>query len=135
MEAPDLTQILVVEDNADDSFILTRQLAKAQIDDHVTVIEDGKKAFDFLLKAQPKPLAIFLDLHLHGLSGLQLLATIREESSIREVPVIIMTGSSDPKHEDECRRLGITAYLAKPVALTTFIKTVAHLFPKIASPT
>lgn len=126
------TPILVVEDNADDSFLLTRQLARAQFDDCVTVIGNGQDAFDFLMHTSAVPLAIFLDLRLPGMSGTQLLEKIRGESRLQAVPVIVMTGSVDPRDVEECSRLGVTAYLPKPVTLTTFIKTVAHLFPKMA---
>ena len=132
MESASSTSILVVEDNADDSFMLTRQLQKAQIDDHATVIENGEAALNFLLKAERPPLAIFLDLRLPGLSGIELLKRVKQDSRLQSIPVIIMTGSTDPKHLDECTRLGATAFLEKPVALTTFIKTVAHLFPRTA---
>jgi CheY-like chemotaxis protein len=127
---PTTTNILVVEDNADDSFMLTRQLEKAQIDDHVTVIENGKDALEFLLSSSQLPLAIFLDLKLPGLSGVELLQKVKEEPRLEKVPIIIMTGSSNPNDLKECTRLGVTAFLEKPVALTTFIRTVAHLFPR-----
>jgi len=122
------TPILVVEDNANDSYLLTRQLARAHFEDCVTVIGNGQDAFDYLLRA-PTPLAVFLDLRLPGMSGIQLLEKIRQEERLRTVPVIVMTGSVDPKDVEECSRLGVTAYLPKPVGLSTFIKTVAHLFP------
>ena len=124
----------MVEDNADDSFMLTRQIEKAQIDDHVTVIENGAMAHQFLLNTPQPPLAIFLDLRLPGLSGVELLKKVRHDPRLHSVPVIVMTGSSDPKHLEECTRLGVTAFLEKPVSLTTFIKTVAHLFPRAADP-
>jgi len=124
------TSILVVEDNADDSFLLTRQLARAHFEDCVTVIGNGQDAFDYLQHAAT-PLAVFLDLRLPGISGLQLLEKIRADARLRSVPVIVMTGSVDPKDVAECSRLGVTAYLPKPVGLTTFIKTVAHLFPAV----
>jgi two-component system, response regulator len=134
MELTDHTRILIVEDDENDSFLLTRQLAKAQIDDHVTVIANGEDAFDFLLTTPHLPIAIFLDLRLEGgMGGLQLLEKIRNEKRLKEVPVIIMTGSNDAKDMETGERLGATAYLLKPVAVTTFIKTVAHLFPKLAS--
>jgi CheY-like chemotaxis protein len=128
------TNILIVEDDADDSFMLVRQLEKAQIDDHVTVVEDGQKALTFLLAAKQLPLAIFLDLRLPGMNGLELLEKIRSNPSLQSLPVIIMTGSSDPSDVAECSRLGVTAFLEKPVSLTDFIKTVAHLFPKAVAP-
>ena len=124
------TNILIVEDDADDSFMLIRQLEKAEIDDHVTVVDHGGKALELLTSGAALPLAIFLDLRLPGLSGIELLTKIREDPKLRELPVIVMTGSTDPKDVTECERLGVTAFLEKPVALTSFIKTVAHLFPK-----
>ena len=59
-------QVLLVEDDANDSFLLTRQLAQAQIDDQVTVIGNGTAALDFLEKSKTLPIIIFLDLKLPG---------------------------------------------------------------------
>ena len=134
MERPRSTKILVVEDDADDSFMLMRQLEKAQIDDQVTVIENGQRALAFLEEANEMPLAMFLDLRLPGLSGLDLLEKMKKDPRFESIPVIIMTGSTNPNDVAECKRLGATAFLEKPIALTDFIKTVAHLFPKTAAP-
>ena len=133
MEPETSTQILVVEDNVDDSFLLTRQLARAHIDDCVTVIGDGRDALDFLLHGTVSPLAVFLDLRLPGLSGIQVLEAIRQEPRLKRTPVIIMTASIDPKDVEECTRLGVTAYLPKPVNITTFIKIVAPLFSQVTA--
>ena len=127
------TRILVVEDDQDDSFLLTRQLAKAQIDDHVTVIGNGREAWEFLLNSTRLPIAIFLDLKLPELSGLELLERVRREPRLESLPVIVMTGSIDPNDLDRCFQLGVTAYLPKPIELRAFIKTVAHLFPKVTA--
>jgi CheY-like chemotaxis protein len=135
MEGATSTRILVVEDDANDSFMLLRQIEKAQIDDHVTVIRDGREAFDFLLKSSPPPLAVFLDLKLPGLNGIEFLEKLRQDTRLKSVPVIAMTGSMNPHDESECARLGATAYLQKPISLTIFIKTVSHMFPKTAAPT
>jgi CheY-like chemotaxis protein len=134
METPKSTNILVVEDDANDCLMLVRQIEKAQIDDHVTVIGNGRKALDFLLKCSPSPLAVFLDLKLPGLDGIELLEKIRQDPRLKSVPVIVMTGSVNPHDERESARLGATAYLQKPISLTTFIKTVSHLFPKTNVP-
>jgi two-component system response regulator len=124
-----LAAILVVEDNADDSFLLTRQLARAQMEDCVTVIGDGRDAFDCLQQASTLPRVIFLDLHLPRMSGLEILEKVRQDARLKDVPVVIMTGSIDPSDTEACDRLGVTAYLPKPVDLNTFIKIVAHTFP------
>jgi len=121
-------QILVVEDDRDDIFLLTNQLARAEINEHVLFIDNGKEALDFLLKAPTPPIALFLDLHLPGLSGVDLLERMRREPRLQDVPVVVMTGYNDPHDMKRCHELGITAYLQKPVNLSTFLKTVADLF-------
>ena len=122
--------IVVVEDNDDDSYLLTRQLVRAQIDDQVTVFGNGEEAHDHLLQASHPPLVVFLDLRLPGLSGIEILERLRLVPRLKTLPVIVMTGSLDPEDVKECGRLGVTAYLPKPISLNVFIKTVAHLFPK-----
>ena len=129
MESTASPNILVVEDNVDDRFMLLRQLERAHFDDQVMVIENGKTALDHLLKATSVPLVLFLDLRLPGLGGVEILREIRRTDRLQGIPVIIMTGSSDPNDLQECNLLGVTAFLEKPVSLTTFIKTVTHLFP------
>jgi CheY-like chemotaxis protein len=131
MNASHPARIVVVEDNPDDSFLLTRQLQRAQMDDHIAVFGNGEDALSFLLQAETPPLIVFLDLRLPGLSGIQLLERVRGEPRLEAVPVVVMTGSIDPDDVEKCTKLGVTAYLPKPVGLTTFIKTVAHLFPKV----
>jgi two-component system, response regulator len=128
-----LAEILVVEDNADESFLLTRQLARAGMEDCVTVIGDGQDALECLLQSSIPPRVVFLDLRLPRMSGIEILKRLREEERLRLVPVVIMTGSIEPKDTEECDRLGVTAYLPKPVDLSTFIKIVAHTFPKQVS--
>ena len=131
MESTASSNILVVEDNANDSFMLLRELERAQLEDHVRVIENGKAALDYLLKAASVPLVLFLDLRLPGLAGVEVLREIKKVDRLRSMPVIIMTGSSDPQDLKDCNLLGVTAFLEKPLSLTTFIKTVAHLFPNV----
>jgi CheY-like chemotaxis protein len=129
------SRILIIEDNPDDSFFLTRQLNRARLDDHVTVISDGQEALDFLLKnsSESIPLdfvAIFLDLRLPSLDGVPLLRKLRAIPQLRDIPVIVMTSSNEESDLEECRRLAVKAYVTKPVRLTDFIKAVTHVFPE-----
>ena len=113
--------------------VMTRQLARAHFEDCVSVIGNGQDAFDYLQRSAT-PLAVFLDLRLPGMSGVELLEKIRQDERLRQVPVIVMTGSVNPADTERCNQLGVTAFLPKPVGLSTFIKTVAHLFPAVGAP-
>ena len=126
---PSETTILIVEDDQHDSYLLARQLQQAQADDNVTIVRDGWQAFEFLEHAETLPLAIFLDLKLPGQSGLEILERLKKNPRYRSIAVIIMTGSIDPAELKKCRELDANDILAKPITLSSFIKTVAHILP------
>ena len=135
-------RVLVVEDNADDRELLLRQLRKTGMADHVKFISDGKEALNFLTVPDPLPvarelIAIFLDLNLPSLNGLDLLRALRERERFQATPVIVMTSSNDPRDLEECRRLNVTNYVSKPVTFTSFSKAVADVFhlPRNPAPT
>jgi CheY-like chemotaxis protein len=135
-------RVLVVEDNADDRDLLLIQLRKAGMASQVKFISDGKEAWRFLTVPDPtlagqELIAIFLDLNLPSMSGLELLRMLRGKESFKATPVIVMTSSNDPRDLEECRRLKVTNYVSKPVTFTSFSKAVADVFhlPKAVSRT
>jgi two-component system response regulator len=118
--------ILIVEDNADDSFLLTRQLARAHLTKEVQVIGDGADAWELLRTRVDSPEVVFLDLNLPRLSGIDLLRKIRADHRLQNTSVIVMTGSVDTKDVEICTELGVAAYLPKPVTLETFAKIIGY---------
>jgi CheY-like chemotaxis protein len=97
----------------------------------VKVIPDGGQALKYLSKEEhacENLVAIFLDMHLPILSGLQLLRAIRTQERIRHLPVILMTSSNDPKEIEHCHALGISHFVSKPITFPTFAKAVASVF-------
>jgi len=128
-----LVRVVVIEDNADDQELLLRQLRKSGMDTHVKFIANGQEALDFLINPDSASIAkeliaVFLDLKLPSLNGLELLRRIRSTDHLQNLPVIVMTSSNDPKDMEECRRLKVTSYVSKPVSFTTFSKSVADVF-------
>jgi CheY-like chemotaxis protein len=136
--APGPVKVLVIEDNADDRELLSRQLRKSGLGEHVKFISDGKEAHDFLTGPEAPPpndlIIILLDLRLPSLSGLELLRRLRALPRFHSLPVTVMTSSNDPRDLEECRRLNVVNYLTKPVTFDSFSKAVADMFhpPKAA---
>jgi CheY-like chemotaxis protein len=132
-------KILVIEDNTDDQELLLHQLNKSGVQDRVLCVEDGNDALNLLrdgARKLSKLGAIFLDLSLPGVDGLLLLQSIRANVETALLPVFIMTGSTNPKDEDECRRLGATRFIPKQLLrLPSFRSTLADMIhPPADSP-
>jgi CheY-like chemotaxis protein len=129
---PPPVRVVVVEDNPNDRDLLTRQLRKSGIDSHVKFLTDGRVALDFLSKLPPAQpftdlIAIFLDLHLPGMSGIEVLREIRRQPRVSTVPVIVMTSSLDPRDFEVCQALKVAAFIPKPVTFDSFSKAITGL--------
>src|ERR1700733_7961053 len=112
------TRILIVEDNSGDDTLLLRQLQKAELGQHIKVIHDGKIAADYLTgihSSCEELVAIFLDLDIPSMDGLQLLEKVRSHDRTRHLPVIVMTTSDNPETLEQCRKWGVSCYVPKPV--------------------
>ena len=129
---PPAVRVVVVEDNEDDRDLLIRQLKKSQIDSHVKFFATGEEALDFLSRL-PRQLpfseliAIFLDLQLPRMSGVDLLREIRKLPRVSRIPVIIMTSSLDPRDFEACQALKAAAFVPKPITFESFSKAITGL--------
>lgn len=126
-------RVLIVEDDENDQELLTIQLRKTKFLDHVLFINDGQKAYDLLTKSNSEInaadiLAVFLDLNLPGLSGLEFLGKIRETKKWASLPVFVMSGSTNPKDQEACRELNVLTFVSKPIPIQTFSMLVANVF-------
>jgi CheY-like chemotaxis protein len=125
--------VLVVEDDAEDRDLLRWQLKTAQMEDNVIFVPDAPQALAVLEgyrsgQREGELLALFLDLRLPGMNGVELLRRIRAMPDMEHLPVIVMTASSDPKDMEECRELKVVSYVEKPVTVCSFSKAVAGIF-------
>lgn len=112
-------EILIIEDNPGDTFLISEFLRDTKLDLNITIAEDGQKALDLLggtdrSKAIPAPDFIVLDLNLPKVHGYDVLAFIKGSPELRLVPVVVMTGSLDPKDELRSRSMGVTDFRVKP---------------------
>jgi CheY-like chemotaxis protein len=100
----------------DDEIIVARLLADAVSSQghEVTVATDGEEGLALL--RQTRPDALFLDVKLGELSGIELLRQLRRSDT--QLPVVLITGNALADELDEARRLGVTEIIAKPFLLT-----------------
>ena len=125
-------EILLVEDNWDDARLAYEFLKDGAIHHRLTWLWDGDEALEFLHRRGkygrvPSPDLILLDLGLPRVDGREVLAEVKEDPELREIPVVVMTASKD--HEDLLRseQLQVDGYITKPVDLEKFLGLVRDL--------
>jgi two-component system, response regulator len=124
--------ILLVEDNADDVELTLRVLKHHHIANEVVVARDGEEALAFLFGedsvfARQLPSVVVLDLNMPKVNGLEVLRRIRAEPRTRQLPVVIMTTSSEERDIVASYALGANSYVRKPVEFEEFADAVRNL--------
>jgi len=114
--------ILLIEDSADDAFFMRYALQKSGINHDLRVVTTGQQAVDYLSglgefadrNAFPLPTFVFLDLKLPLLNGFEILSWMRNQPALRDLPVIVLTGSSEDRDKRRAMELGAKSYCVKP---------------------
>src|SRR5690625_1243977 len=126
--------VLLVEDNPADiqlTRIAFEESGLAVQLEAVTSYREGKQLFESLAvaPAENKPRLILLDLNLVDGSGLDLLAYLKQQSNLRDVPVVVVTTSDYPEDRARSVALGATDYVVKPNSFDRFVEILQGLAP------
>jgi len=114
MTAP--IELLLIEDSFGDVALAQEAFAGARIANHMSIATDGEEALRKLhVDDRPRPDLILLDLNLPRMSGLEVLRAIRNDPSLRGIPVVVLTGSSAADDVRESYANGANAYIVKPI--------------------
>lgn len=124
--------ILLVEDSPEDFEATVRALKRAGLANPILRCEDGDDALDFLFRrgrhagpgAAPRPGIVLLDLNLPGTDGRDVLAALKADPSLRSIPVVVLTTSTDERDVARCYQAGANSYMSKPVDLDGFMRAI-----------
>ena len=124
--------ILLVEDSADDALLIQRAFRKANLANSVQLVRDGEEAVAYLKgdppfsdRSQfPLPVLMLLDLKLPRRSGLEVLEWVRQDGTLKRLPVVVLTSSRESVDVNRAYDLGVNSYLTKPVAFEALLEMV-----------
>jgi CheY-like chemotaxis protein len=132
MEKP--KRILLVEDSANDLELTMLALGEHNLANEVDIARDGAEALDYLFRRgsfetreQGNPAIVLLDLKLPKIDGFEVLRQIRGDAQTMMIPVVALTSSREEQDLIETYKLGINAYVVKPVDFHQFVDAVKKL--------
>jgi CheY-like chemotaxis protein len=126
--------ILIAEDNANDVELTLGALRANRVANDVVVVRDGAQALDYLYcrnayadRLPENPGLILLDLKMPKVDGLEVLQQVKEDPTLKTIPVVMLTSSREEQDLVRTYDLGVNAYVVKPVVFSDFIEAVKAL--------
>lgn len=114
--------ILLVEDDVVDRKAVQRALKDLGITKRLHMARDGEEALACLTKGDmERPCIILLDLNMPRMNGIEFLKAIKQDLSLRAIPVVVLTTSKEEKDRVESFGLGVAGYMIKPVNYSQFV--------------
>ena len=130
--ADNLTQpLLMIEDSDEDFEAFGRIIRRLSLARPIYRCTTGDQALDFLYRTgeyanaiAPRPGVVLLDLNLPGTDGREVLEQIKQDKSLKSIPVVIFTTSSNPRDIEACYQYGVNGYIIKPVDVNELKRTI-----------
>ena len=125
-------EILLVEDNLGDVRLTQEVLKDGKVRNMLHVVKDGVDAISFLQQTgeyagAPRPDIILLDLNLPKKDGREVLADIKADPDLKNIPVVVLTTSSAEQDIFRSYDLHANCYITKPVDLDQFIRVIRSI--------
>ena len=129
-----LGRILMVEDDNNDVEMTLAALEDYNLANEVAVTHDGEEALDYLYcrgkyqsRSNENPAVMLLDLKLPKVDGLEVLRQVKSDDKLKMIPVVVLTSSHEEKDMVASYRLGVNAYVVKPVDFHEFVNAIKEL--------
>lgn len=140
----ELKKILLVEDDPNDVELMQIALTMNNLDNEVVVTRDGAEALDYLYRREAfaarkndNPVVVLLDIKLPKIDGLEVLRTLKSDTTLKTIPVVMLTSSREGSDLEACYKAGANAYVVKPVGFPNFeemVKKVVAFWAQVNEP-
>ncbi|HET7731121.1 MAG TPA: response regulator [Usitatibacter sp.] len=127
-------RLLFVDDSPRDTELALAAFEKYHLANEVVVARDGAEALDYLYRrgtyagrGDGEPALILLDLKMPRIDGLEVLRQVKGDPRLKAIPVVVMTSSREEQDVVASYRLGVNAYVVKPVKFQDFLEAVTSL--------
>jgi CheY-like chemotaxis protein len=135
MKSPNLIEILIADDDAEDRMLITDALRESRLRNNIQSVENGEELMDYLRnkgkysdkEKYPRPGFLLLDLNMPKKDGREALKEIREDPDLKGLPVIVLTTSKAEEDIIKTYDLGVNSFITKPVHFSAMVDVMKAL--------
>ena len=122
-------EILLIEDNPDDAGLAIHALKKNNLASNLLHLHDGEEALTYLFSGEMTrmPKVILLDLKMPKVDGIEVLRRLKSDDQKKMIPVVVLTSSKEDIDIMESYKLGVNAYIVKPVDYDKFVTAITEI--------
>jgi CheY-like chemotaxis protein len=119
----DYRPVLLIEDDSIDAKTITRAFAELKIHNKLVHVTNGEEALNYLRNSRnKKPCVIILDLSMPKMDGVEFLRTVKPDENLKQIPVVVLTASSQEQDVADSFNLGVAGYITKPANYEGFVE-------------
>ena len=126
--------ILIAEDDNGHAELIKEGLVESGVCNKIIRFSNGKEVWQFLsgstedeVRDKNKSYLLLLDINMPEMDGFEVLNRIKSSDELKDIPVIMLTTTDDPREVEECYKLGCNMYITKPVEFSKFAETLTRL--------
>ncbi|MEQ1855716.1 MAG: response regulator [Longimicrobiales bacterium] len=125
--------ILVCDDDEDDRMLTKEALEQAHVSNAIRFVEDGEQLLDYLYQRgayagetgnAPRPGLILLDLNMPKMDGREALRAIKDDKTLRDIPVVVLSTSRLDEDIVRSYKLGVNSFISKPVSFSGLVEAM-----------
>lgn len=134
MNAGTRMKIVLVDDDEGHVELVRRNLRRSGVSNELVSFDNGASALDYVMRRGPhadRPgdgeLLLLLDINMPGVDGVEVLRQVKANRETKQIPVVMLTTTDDPREVNRCYELGCNVYITKPVQPAAFIEAIKRL--------
>ena len=125
--------ILICDDDEDDRMLTQQALENAHVSNRIRFVEDGEQLLDYLYQRgefagetgkAPRPGLILLDLNMPKMGGREALKVIKQDETLRDIPVVVLSTSRLDEDITRSYQLGVNSFITKPVTFSGLVEAM-----------
>ena len=119
--------ILLIEDDMIEIMKMNRTISKLGLSHKITTANNGEEALKRLSISEKLPHIILLDLNMPKINGIEFLNILKNDNSLKHIPIIILTTSNNNRDLLECYKVGVSGYIVKPLKYEDYVAKIENL--------